>query len=105
MSDIIETAPPVETPIIKTDGREQRSVNNRAVLVAAGMRLIERDNNWRATSTQIIEEAGISKRTFFNHFTNVEYFRQVLMNEHGDQLLALAGRITTLNDVVKALMR
>jgi len=68
------------------DGREARADKNRTACIEAGLRLIEH-GNWRATAVEIADEAGISRRTFFNHFTNVEYFRCVLLAGYKPQLL------------------
>jgi len=87
------------------DGREARSVHNRALLISAGITLIERDNNWRATVVDIITEANVSRRTFFNHFTNAEYFRSVLIKDYGPLLLQCAARLDTPEKVLKEVMR
>jgi AcrR family transcriptional regulator len=90
---------------IKQDGREVRADRNRTALIHAGMRLIERDANWRSTSDQIATEAGVSRRTFFNHFTNVEYFRQVLVTDYKPQLLSLASRLDSWEKILGEIMR
>jgi AcrR family transcriptional regulator len=87
------------------DGREARSVYNRQELIDAGLRLIERDGNWRATVRDITTEANISRRTFFNHFTNVEYFRLVLLKDHQPLLLQCAARLDTPEKILREVMR
>lgn len=91
--------------IPKVDGREARATENRLLLIEAGMRLIEFDGIWRATVVQVSDEAGLSKRTFFNHFSNIEYFRAVLLADHGHKLLELAAKFNTpelvLNEIMK----
>ena len=101
MSDVVQTAPPV----VKMDGREARSQANRSALIAAGMRLIERDNNWSSAAPEIAAEAGVSLRTFFNHFTTVEYFREVLIKEYEPALRTYLVRFIDPMVLIRTLMK
>lgn len=53
------------------DGRHRRSTRTRAAIVDAHLRLLER-GDLRPTTTQIAAEAGISPRTFFAHFADLQ---------------------------------
>lgn len=54
-----------------TDGRHERSTRTRAAIVRAHRSLIEQ-GEFSPTTTRIAHEAGVSPRTFFAHFPDLE---------------------------------
>jgi AcrR family transcriptional regulator len=55
----------------KVDGRRERSAESRRRILAAGRRLIE-GGNATPTAEQIAAEAGVSLRTVFRHFEEMD---------------------------------
>ena len=61
----------MSAPQARSDGRHERSVRTRAAILAAHHRLIVAGES-SPTTTRIAAEAGVSPRTFFAHFPDVE---------------------------------
>lgn len=59
---------PTETPI---DGRSARSARTRDAVVAAFLDLLE-DGTLRPTARQVADRAGVSLRSVFQHFADLE---------------------------------
>ncbi|MCX7621492.1 MAG: TetR/AcrR family transcriptional regulator [Acidimicrobiales bacterium] len=68
MADIGSTATDVRRV---TDGRHRRSEQSKAAIVNALLSLI-REGNLRPSSAQIAERAGVTQRTLFNHFGDMD---------------------------------
>lgn len=52
--------------------REEQRRRTREALVRAALDIVERDGMDELTATRVAEEAGVSRRTFFNYFPRVE---------------------------------
>lgn len=85
------------------DGRHLRGVTNKAKLLQAALLLI-RQGNWRPEIEDITGSAGLSMRTFFTHFRNIDSFYEELYGAHEQSLLHLAQEYS-LGDTVQIMLR
>ena len=70
--------------------RERKKADTRAALAAATLRLTL-DRGWDAVTVEAITDAaGVSYRTFFNHFSAKE---EALLSPTGDDRLRLSARL------------
>lgn len=75
----------------KVDGRRERSARSRRRILAAGARLME-SGIVEPTAEQVAQEAGVSLRTVFRHFEEVERLAHEILGSVLDDLLpALDG--------------
>jgi AcrR family transcriptional regulator len=73
---------------VVTDGRASRSARTRAAVVEALLALIE-GGNLRPTARQIADEAGVSLRSVYVHFDDVESLFIAAAGRHHERLEAL----------------
>jgi TetR/AcrR family transcriptional regulator of autoinduction and epiphytic fitness len=73
---------------VVTDGRASRSARTRAAVVEALLALIE-GGNLRPTARQIADEAGVSLRSVYVHFDDVESLVIAAAGRHHERLEAL----------------
>src|SRR5690349_4618816 len=66
-----EARPPAVTPPVAIDGRHARSERSRQAMVDALLDLL-REGNLRPSSAQIAERAGVTQRTLFNQFGDMD---------------------------------
>ena len=59
----------------------QREATRRRLL-AAGVRLMEK-GNYRPMAQQIVDEVGMHKRSFHEHFGTTEVYMEALLEEFG----------------------
>lgn len=68
----VENANPAE-PEDESDGRRQRAVRNREAVVTALLEIIrEQDGGPIPGAAEVAERAGVSERTVFRHFADLE---------------------------------
>jgi TetR/AcrR family transcriptional repressor of nem operon len=70
-----------------TTSRQAAAAQTRAALVAAGLRLAERTGLGGLSINLLVEEAGVSKGTFFHHFGDRTTYLLALHREFHDRLL------------------
>lgn len=82
----------------QTDGRMQRSARTRAAIVEAHVDLL-REGNLKPTAAQIAERAGVSRRTLWSNFRDMES----LLNSTVDYWFDLDDRLRTEIDMESSL--
>jgi TetR/AcrR family transcriptional regulator of autoinduction and epiphytic fitness len=76
------------------DGRASRAARTRIAVVDALLRLNEK-GNLRPTAREIAAEAGVSLRSIYVHFDDVESLLVAAAVRHGEYLISLARRVPT----------
>ena len=74
------------------DGRAARAVRTRRAVADALLELIE-EGNLRPTSKNIAERAGVSERTIFQHFEDLDTLFSVAIEEVGNRVVRMLGHI------------
>ncbi|MBV9515008.1 MAG: helix-turn-helix transcriptional regulator [Mycobacteriaceae bacterium] len=77
-----------------TTPRQAAAARTRAALIDAGLRLAERTGLAGLSINLLVEEAGVSKGTFFHHFTDRARYLLALHREFHDRLLSEIARAT-----------
>lgn len=88
------------------DGRLTRAARTRAAVVDALLTLNER-GNLRPTARDIAAEAGVSLRSLYVHFDDLEALFVAAAERHTDRLAALVGPLVVEGDLatrIEALM-
>jgi AcrR family transcriptional regulator len=70
------------------DGRRQRGERNREAVIDAILDLIT-EGNERPTTTEIAERSGVSVRSVFRHFDDVESLYAAAVDRHIERMLPL----------------
>ena len=83
---------PSLSSIHEMDGRLARGARARAAIVDALFALIE-EGDLRPSAARIAERAGVSLRSVFQHFKDVESLFAALADRQGERLAPLAGRV------------
>lgn len=78
-------------PTKATDGRHARSERSRQAMVDALLDLL-RDGNMRPSSAQIAERAGVTQRTLFNQFGDMESLVQAVAARQARRILGMLPR-------------
>lgn len=81
-------------PVRATDGRHARSERSRQAMVEALLELL-REGNVRPSSAQIAERAGVTQRTLFNQFGDMDSLVAAVAASQARRVLAMlpdAGR-------------
>ena len=76
------------------DGRASRAARTRIAVVDALLALNEK-GNLRPTAREIAAEAGVSLRSIYVHFDDVESLLVAAAVRHGEYLISLARRVPT----------
>lgn len=76
------------------DGRASRAARTRTAVVDALLALNEK-GNLRPTAREIAAEAGVSLRSIYVHFDDVESLLVAAAVRHGEYLISLARRVST----------
>jgi TetR/AcrR family transcriptional regulator, regulator of autoinduction and epiphytic fitness len=76
------------------DGRASRAARTRTAVVDALLSLNEK-GNLRPTAREIAAEAGVSLRSIYVHFDDVESLLVAAAVRHSDYLMSLARRVPT----------
>jgi AcrR family transcriptional regulator len=76
----------------RTDGRTARAHRTRRAVVDALLALIE-DGDLRPTAPRIAERAGVSLRSVFQHFTDLESLFAEAANRQLERFVEVAGRV------------
>ncbi len=79
---------------IPRDGRSARAVRTRQAVVDALLSLIE-DGELRPTSKAIAERAGVSERTIFQHFEDLEVLFSAAAERMGEGIVRNLGVIAS----------
>lgn len=74
------------------DGRVARAVRTRRTVADAMLSLLE-EGDLRPTSKQIAERAGVSERTIFQHFSDLELLFSVVAERVGERIGAQARKV------------
>ncbi len=77
---------------IRTDGRTARSARTRDAVVESFLALID-EGHLRPTAKQVSERAGVSLRSVFQHFADLESLFAAAADRQVERLQALAVRI------------
>jgi AcrR family transcriptional regulator len=92
--------PGMTTVAPATDGRSARGTRTRDAVVDAFLELID-GGNLRPTARQVSERAGVSLRSVFQHFADLESLFATAADKQIERLLPLATRVppeTPLDD-------
>lgn len=85
-SEVLE---PVGAPLhTSSDGRRQRGERNREAVIDAILDLIT-EGNERPTTTEIAERSGVSVRSVFRHFDDVESLYAAAVDRHQERMLPM----------------
>lgn len=75
--------------------RQVAAARTRTALIDAGLRLAERTGLSRLSINLLVEEANVSKGTFFHHFGDRASYLLALHREFHDRLLSEIERVTS----------
>src|SRR5262244_3920643 len=84
------------------DGRIARGARARAAIVDALLELIEA-GELRPSAARVAERAGVSLRSVFQHFKDVESLFAALADRQIERLAPLAGRVAAAGPLSKRL--
>jgi len=85
-SEVLEpVGPPTHA---SPDGRRQRGERNREAVIDAILDLIM-EGNERPTTTEIAERSGVSVRSVFRHFDDVESLYAAAVDRHQERMLPM----------------
>jgi TetR/AcrR family transcriptional regulator of autoinduction and epiphytic fitness len=79
-------------PLATLDGRLARGARARAAIVDALLALIER-GDLRPSAARVAERAGVSLRSVFQHFSDVESLFAAAAERQAERLAPLAGTV------------
>lgn len=68
------------------DKRRARSAITHATIAQTAEKLVQAEGRQALTTKRLVKEAGVSERTIFNHFTNLD---AILLSRLGEHLAAL----------------
>lgn len=85
-------------PDVSEDGRTSRSARTRSAVVEALLTLNERGNP-RPTAKEIAAEAGVSSRSVYVHFDDMEALSLAASGRQWERLLAISPRPVTEGDL------
>lgn len=74
--------------MVSSDGRRQRSERSRAAIVDAVLGFL-REGETSPSSSEIADRAGVTQRTIFNHFTDMEALMFAVVRKHAEHILPL----------------
>ncbi|MBI5289791.1 MAG: TetR/AcrR family transcriptional regulator [Chloroflexi bacterium] len=101
----MKTAPPPAPPAdTSTDGRSARRERTRTAIADAMLSLIE-DGDLRPTAPRVAERAGVSLRSVFQHFQDMEAIYAAVAERQIERMLATAkfiAREGLLGDRIRA---
>lgn len=80
--------PPRAATTATTDGRHLRSERSRSSIVDAMLDLL-REGNTNPSSTEIADRAGVTQRTVFNHFVDMDTLMAAVATRNGEHILPL----------------
>ena len=80
--------PVVSAPAAETDGRRQRSERNRLAVVDALLELV-REGDDNPSAAAVAHRAGVSPRSVFRHFDDVEALVAAAVARHLDEIAPL----------------
>jgi TetR/AcrR family transcriptional regulator, regulator of autoinduction and epiphytic fitness len=83
-----EPRPPAVTPPVAVDGRHARSERSRQAMVDALLDLL-RSGTLRPSSAQIAERAGVTQRTLFNQFGDMDSLISAVAARQSERVLNL----------------
>src|SRR5215468_2078266 len=100
MIDVTRAEKDVLDTIEMPDGRRRNAAGmaTRRRLLLAGLRLIER-GHYRFSPQDIVKPSGMHKRSFHEHFNNLDSYCEALMEEHGASIRAAIDRDVREYDV------
>lgn len=81
------------TPPTAADGRRRRSERSRAAIVDALLDLL-RSGEVRPSSTAVAAQAGLTQRTVFNHFADMDELLAAAAERQGQRIRALLPEAT-----------
>jgi AcrR family transcriptional regulator len=85
-------------PATRAQIGQQKRERTRATLIAAAMRVFARLGPDAPTIDHFVEEAGLAKGTFYNHFETRDELLIAVASIVSDQLISEMLRIRTLSD-------
>lgn len=74
------------------DGRHRRSARSREAIVEALLSLL-REGNPRPSSTAVAARAGVTQRTVFNHFSDMDALLAAAVDHQGRRIRSLLPRV------------
>jgi len=92
---------PAAAPAPRIDGRNRRALRSRAACIAACRSFLQ-TGNYRPTMVEIAKAAGVSTRTGFQLFLDIDLLRQEAVNESTARVIAatvLGSDAILLSDV------
>ena len=81
----------------RTRVAEQRRVKMRRRLIEAATRVFARQGPEGTVIEHVIEEAGVARGTFYNHFRSIDALLEAAKNELGHEIIQLASASSRKN--------